>query len=74
MRKEHNNIATNIDSYQTNIMENTAMLGANANTFPLIQLKIEMVSDHSPVDDAMPEILPQARLTRTVESSGLKSK
>lgn len=27
--------------------------------------------DHSPVDDAMPERLPQARLTRTVESSDL---
>ena len=27
--------------------------------------------DHSPVDDAMPERLPQARLTTTVESSDL---
>lgn len=29
------------------------------------------VYDHSPVDDAIPERLPQARLTNTVESLGL---
>lgn len=29
---------------------------------------------HPPVDDAMPEKLPQARLTMTVESSGLNFK
>lgn len=28
-------------------------------------------TDYSPVEDAIPERLPQARLTATVESSGL---
>ena len=32
------------------------------------------ISKHPPVDDAMPERLPQARLTMTVESSGLNYK
>lgn len=30
--------------------------------------------EHPPVDDAMPERLPQVRLTKTVESSGLIKK
>lgn len=34
----------------------------------------QVVTDRLPVDEAMPERLPQARLTMTVESLGLISK
>lgn len=41
--------------------------------FGKLQLSYQHSSskDHSPVDDAIPERLPQDRLTRTVESWGL---
>lgn len=51
MRKEHYNIATNIDLYWTNIVENTAIRGANANTFPLVWSKIEMVLESNSKGD-----------------------
>lgn len=43
------------------------------NSLKVLGLSVEGFN-HSPVDDAMPERLPQARLTRTVESLGLRSK
>jgi len=40
----------------------------------MIIKKKKEILDHSPVDDAMPERLPQARLTITGKSSGLMPK
>jgi len=40
----------------------------------ILILETTTISKHQPVEDATPERLPQARLTMTVESSGLNFK
>lgn len=41
------------------------------NYVPLLRLEMAIIIKHPPVEDAIPERLPQARPTTAVESSGL---